>query len=210
VPDLAGIAAPQVVLEGLTHVGTFDPRAKGSWSLEGRGLSVSQHPEDWAGIARLTGETWAFPDAGHPLLDYHELTAEQRGAISAFGIDRGYVNEVPAWEISAWDDEWEQERISVFLDEDDAAEEADEQGGEVREIRTLVATSTFPDSTVKPGSSDVEQILATVWVEEQAPGLHGVWWQDDYDPDRLSAPRGVIAASKIGDWIASATPAEVD
>ena len=158
VPDLAGIAAPQVVLEGLTHVGTFD----------------------------------------------------QRGAISAFGIDRGYVNEVPAWEISAWDDEWEQERISVFLDEDDAAEEADEQGGEVREIRTLVATSTFPDSTVKPGSSDVEQILATVWVEEQAPGLHGVWWQDDYDPDRLSAPRGVIAASKIGDWIASATPAEVD
>jgi hypothetical protein len=206
IPDLAGCPAPVIVLDELTHVGALDPALKGTWSLEGRGLSVSQHPEDWASIARLPGETWHFPHGPQPFLNFHELTPEQRQAITDFGLDAGYIVEAPAWEVTAWDEEWEQERIMLLLDEDEALDESEEQGGEVQAITTMVATELFPDQTVKEGQAHVDQILAAIWVDEKAPGFHGVWWADDYDPDRLSAPRGVISGSKIAEWIARAAP----
>ena len=73
-------------------------------------------------------------------------------------------------------------------------------------VATFAATETFADTTVKAGDLHVEQILATVWVQETDNDFEGVWWEDDYDPDNLSAPRGVIVPKHLKTWVASATP----
>lgn len=205
-PELAGIPAPVRSPEGLTHVGSFDPSAKGTWSLEGQGLSVSQHPEEWQAIARLgSGNIWSVSGPDPRFLDYHELTPEQMEAITDWGVAAGYVTRAPSWTVTSYDDEWEEERYAVFLDREEAEGEAEESDGEIVESTSVVATDTFPDSTVKSGTGDIEAILATVWVSEVSD-FDGVWWEDDLDVDRLSAPRGVIVPRAIATWIASAEP----
>lgn len=46
----------------------------------------------------------------------------------------------------------------------------------------------------RPSPNALECAL-TIWAEKN--GLDGVWWEDAYDPDRLSAPRGVIFKEKV-------------
>jgi len=91
-----------------------------------------------------------------------------------------------------------------------AEEEATEYetGTTVRNVTVAVSTHLFPDLTVRPGSTDIEQILATLWVAGCALELHGVWWQDRYEPESLSAPRGVLTLARIPEWISSATRRE--
>lgn len=209
-PLLAGKPAPECSPHGLTHVGTLNPDDKQSWSLEGQGLSVSQHPEDWADIARLGGPTWRIGGPEPRFLDAHRLDEEQRSAITDWAVNAGYVEVKPAWKVTSYDDEWEQERFGIFLDPLEAADEAEENEGDVTETTSVVATATFPDLTVKPGTADVDDILATVWVNEVATDFDGVWWEDDYAPELLSAPRGVIVPRAVEAWVASARPHEDD
>ncbi len=51
-----------------------------------------------------------------------------------------------------------------------------------------------PARAGKP-SGDVLQSVLTVWAQEQ--GLDGVWWEDEYRPEVLSVPRGVIFPEKV-------------
>lgn len=201
---LAGLPVPEYRPKKLTHIGSLNPAEKGSWSLEGQGLSVSRHPEAWGRIARLGGPVWTVAIRNPRFLDYHQLTAEQKQAITEWGITRGFVEERPAFRHTCWDDEWEQERYTDYLDRDEAEEEAEYSEGEIAEVTALVATAEFPDTTVKPGTDGVEEILATVWVSHTAHEFDGVWWEDDYDPELLSAPRGVIVPRAIPLWVKSA------
>lgn len=203
---LAGVEAPAITLAGLTHIGTLNRTDKGAHSYEGQGLSVSQHPEEWGRIAKLGGTVWNIgPDAGAQFLNYHELTGQQREAIAAFGVAAGHVTVEDVFSVTYWDDEWEQEFTAVFRSRADAEDEAEEREGVVSMSSTLAATASFPDSTVKAGDIQVEDVLTTVWVEEVATDFVGVWWDDDFDPERLSAPRGVIVPRAFGDWVGSAT-----
>jgi hypothetical protein len=208
--QLAGSSVPEYCPEALTHIGSLDPSAKGSWSLEGRGLSVSRHPEAWGRIAGLGGPVWSVGSAAPRFLDYHELTPEQRQAITDWGVKRGYVEVKPAWKVTTFDDEYNDYRWTVYLDEADAEEEAEFSEGTVDRTTSVISTMAFPDPTVKAGEPDVEEILATVWVEQEAEAFDGVWWEDDYNPEQLSAPRGVIVPRAIEEWVASAVPFDGD
>jgi hypothetical protein len=201
---LAGIEAPVLDMSGLTHIGTLNVTDKGDWSYEGQGLSVSLHPEAWQQIARLGGPVWDIPTPAR-LLNLHELTEEQRKAITDFGLAAGYVEETIAYKVTWYDDEYEEDRYFLIADKEEAEEEADMREADIEETATFAATGTFPDTTVKAGATDVEDILATVWVD-QCTDLDGVWWEDRHDPDRLSAPRGVIVPNRVAAWVASATP----
>jgi len=46
-----------------------------------------------------------------------------------------------------------------------------------------------PQDAGKPKAKVLDDV-ATVWARQH--GFAGVWWADDYAPQRLSAPRGVI------------------
>lgn len=207
---LAGTPVPTTSPEGLTHVGSLNAALKAKTSYEGQGLSVSVNPEEWQEITPLGGRVWNLTKADGVFLDYHEMTADQEAAILAFGLERGYVVEQTGYTVTFFDDEWDQERSSVYLTRTEAELEADDLEVDITEQTIVVATDLFPDATVKAGDLWPEQILATVWVEQEGEGLDGVWWEDDLDVDRLSAPRGVIVPRRISEWIAGAVPEEED
>jgi hypothetical protein len=216
-PDLAGVPTPLCSPQGLTHVGTLDAsdKSRNLLSYEGQGLSVSQHPHAWAKIARLGGPVWSVERRGAKFLSYHELTVEQRDAIDDWGVERGYVERRPAFKISEWNDEADDYQWHMTLSANEAEAERIEArdyktGALVEECVAVVSTDAFPDSTVRPGQTNVEQVLSTLWVAECAPDIDGVWWQDTYDPDGLTAPRGVLVMSRIADWVGSALPFDGD
>lgn len=220
-PPLAGLPAPLCSPHGLTHVGTLNHHDKSSQlnSYEGRGLSVSQHPEAWAKIGRLTGPIWYVGRPGAKFLDYHRLTADQRAAIDDWGVERGYVERRTAFKIVTWDDGEDEEPVDAdvsFSTDPADVEWAREQhtdygvGTRIEETAAVFTTATFPDPTVAAGQSNVEQILSTLWVAECAPTIDGVWWEDRYAPEELLAPRGVIVPARFADWIESAEPYDRD
>ena len=205
-PLLAGAAVPLISPEALTHVGLLDPTRKKSVSQEGQGLSISEHPDEWRGIAGLTGNVWEFEKDDGRFLDYRQLSAPQLTAITTFGLERGYVRQVPGFTLSYVED-CEDVSLPYFsqAEADDEAVYVAENFGPptITEVTYLVATETFPDATVEEGQLDPEQILAAVWVSEEAPELDGVWWQDELD-ERRWAPRGVIIPGRISAWVSAA------
>lgn len=199
-PRLADAPVPVVSFDELWHLGTFDPAAKKDWSYEGVGLSVSVHPDEWERIARLGGSPrWVLTRPGNTFLDYHELTDAQRTAVTDWGLRRGYIEPVTAWRVT-WEDEDTEELVSLLCTSaEDAEEEAEGRDADVTEEVTHATTPTFPDPTVRPGILNEHQILTTVWATENTT-LDGVWWEDRYDPDNLSCPRGVILPGRLDTW----------
>ena len=204
VTTLAGQPLPEVSFEHLYHVGTFVQDQKKAYSYEGQGLSVSRHPHVWRGLAQLSGDIWEFDVPENRFLDYHELSAEQRDELTRIALERGYIRPETMWVVRSWDDEMEEELEFFYSTQDEAEEEADGIDGRVEEVSTYVATDSFPDKTVTEGSVNFEQVLATIWVNENAPELDGVWWEDRLDALRYSAPRGVLSMNKIAEWTANA------
>ena len=106
--------------------------------------------------------------------------------------------------VTWFDDEMDDDLTFTFDTFDEASVEAENWGTIPVEVETVVATDKFPDNTVRTGSSDVHDILLAVWVNETQPELDGVWWSDNLDEAKLSAPRGVVSVNKIPSWLATA------
>jgi hypothetical protein len=199
-PLLAKESVPSVSFKKLFHVGTLDRGLKKSESYEGQGFSVSLNPDEWRKIARLSGEVFSLEKSGNQFADYHELSAAQREAVLAWGKEKGYIEPVTSYDVSWFDDEWDQDMTMTFGKLDAAKTTADNYGVDVVPRNNFSATSRFPDSTVKTGSLNVEDILFTAWVTEET-SFDGVWWEDDLDESRLSAPRGVIVNRDLNGWL---------
>lgn len=200
---LAGQPVPTVDFgpEDLYHVGTLEVAHKGGTSFEGRGLSVSMHPEDWIDIARLGGlPTWSFDRSGNSFLDLHSLSEQQRQAIAEWGLAQGYVQTQTAWQVSWYDSEMDDTVGTLLTSQQEAQDEAeDREDAHVSAQEVLVATENFPDPTVRTGELDPFDVLVTVWAEQNTD-FDGVWWEDDYSPETLSCPRGVILPSRLDRW----------
>jgi hypothetical protein len=198
--EVALISVPVVEKSGLAHVGTLNAADKKSHSYEGQGLSVSQHPDAWQKIARLSGNVRKFSRLGR-FLDFHELNDEQREDIATYALAQGWVERADVHYVSYHDDEWEQDMRLEFSDYDEALEEAEAIEAEVETVSGFKYLD-LPDSTARPGETADFGIVTAAWVNEQRPDLDGVWWDDDLDESRLSAPRGVIVPSRIASWLA--------
>jgi hypothetical protein len=199
---------PRTSFPKLYHVGTMDPTQKNAAyeSLEGDGLSVSLHPDEWREIAELgNSPTWALTKAGNQFLDFHSLSDDQRSQIRQWGIAEGWLEPAKLWEISYYDDECEDRRLFVFDNEDEARGELDEKqewGPETEpqmiEKDGAVATAKLSERVAmkRIDPSLAEELTAVVFAEDIA-GLDGVWWEDTYDPSGLSCPRGVISVATL-------------
>lgn len=186
------------------HVGSFNPADKnmhGS-SQEGTGLSVSECPEDWAGIVGLGGyPTWELERADARFLDYHAMSDAQRAALLAWGIDRGYAQLREMFKMSYFDSEYEEERYQLL----DTREDAELEGCEYDDAVIEAVTVPYPTAAMherlkfRAEPLSVQDFLATFYVED-ATALDGVWWHDTHEPEALSAPRGVIVACQLLAW----------
>lgn len=208
----------------LFHVGTMDPATKGTGSQEGHGLSVSRDPDDWRYIAKLPGTEWVLEKPGHKLLDVHSLPDELRDVIMDWAVEKGFLEPITIFEAVQWDSEFEREMSSVHATYEDALKELPilqrgdqwvwdnidetplEQGefdDMIRERDGHAATPALMEM-MKAGSCPAmgcqAEDYAIIAYAEQVLGVDGCWWEDDYDPDTLSCPRGVILPEKVASW----------
>ena len=191
-------SAPYVQLDRVVHIGTLDVSQKGNRgdSYEGSGLSFSTDPEAWEAIAQLGGQAWwECSLASHRLLDGHALVKQHGDALAQWGIKEGLVTSGTAWVVSWFDDEMD-DTMSMWCGSlAQAQEERREEEDPIEERTTYLPTQALRDAMrhkARAGEADPSVLddLATVWAQRQ--GLHGVWWKDQLDPDRYSAPRGVL------------------
>jgi 8-oxo-dGTP pyrophosphatase MutT (NUDIX family)/GNAT superfamily N-acetyltransferase len=191
----------------LWHVGDMNPKSKQPGSLEGSGLSVSVHPEDWMNIAEIGGDTWELTKPSNRFLNFHRLSKPQRKQLAAWGIQNGYLTEVAnAYRWVYWDSEAEEERYMEFPTQEEAEAEMEGmgEGGKVVPVKSIAyaGTDKLKQRTNNPSGDQTAvafDLLVTVYAEEQLD-CDGVWWEDTYDPANLSAPRGVIFPSKLKSW----------
>lgn len=194
---------PTVQFEELWHVGSMNPADKRTGSYEGAGLSVSRHPMSWQQIARgqVSGEIWKLTKEGNRFLNFHRLNEHQKRVIIEWGINHGMVKQETTYHVSYYDDEMEETRSLECDTMEEATEEAEFMGLDTDAITvdkgSLKATPKLVLlSKNAPGGFEA---LVPVYVEAMLP-LDGVWWQDNFDPSKLSAPRGVICVDKISSW----------
>lgn len=192
-----------VTLNNLFHVGTMNPADK--WirglSHEGAGISVSSVPEVWRSLARLGDcPLWRCEKRGHQFLDAHSMQPEEKSHVYIWARDEKFVEPVPLWELTYFDDELNAPVHSLYPTKAEALSEADE-GAEVTETLGWKGTSTFVQRLNAPREVPailLFDILLTFLAEDA--GLDGVFWDDELDPFRYSAPRAVIALPCINSW----------
>lgn len=194
-------ALPTLTSGQVFHVGTLDAVDRQPWSLEGDGLSVSIHPDDWAHIARLPGAAWTLRRRDRrdlTFLDAHALTPDERAQITQWGIEQGWVDRRQIWAAQVVDEDGDPAGHFTFDTEDEARVEVEGEEDErpVWSFVGLVATDAFPAARVI--RLDPVDVLLTVYVDRQRPDLDGVWWDDHYDPPQLSCPRGVLVRGLTG------------
>ena len=196
---------PVKVVDSVIHVGHMDVSNKSESSHEGKCLSVSECPDAWVRIAKLGGLPWnRLTKKDAKFLDYHKLIddKESRQALYQWATKRSFIEVKPVFVTKWHDDEFGCDFQQYHSTREKAEEELGEIEGTIREIKRF-ATPT--DTAVKEAGFEkncrfvhVHDILTILLAEEQ--GLDGVWWDDDEDPDRLSAPRGGILPKMVPTW----------
>ena len=189
-------------LDGLYHVGSLDASKKGSFSYEGAGLSVTTHPDAWRKIAKgqVSGDTYSVSKASNSFLDTNKLNSSHKEQMKKWAIKNDLLKQQETVTVSWYDDEMEDTLSQTFNSMADAKAEYGDEWDEYDidiDKGGIVPTDKLKQAT---GQSRIE---ATGVLEYILPlyaetlGLDGVWWQDQLDTSKLSAPRGVILPSKV-------------
>jgi hypothetical protein len=220
-------------LNRVFHIGTLNPadlgRNSGSSSLEGRCLSVSLCPHAWQQIARLGGyDLHEMTSPTGYFLDVHavENDAALMETIRQWGLREGLITEERRWKAWSYDDEWEQWRYTIEESEEDAIEQIDldgiyddplteavgpDDGPAIEEIIAAVTTEKLVERVGGGRVGDAVTAMDFVimaWAANEAGRalghpLDGLWWNETYDPDCLSAPRGAIFPERVASWTSS-------
>lgn len=207
---------PTLQFEALYHIGTMNAAEKRRGSYEGAGLSVSRHPETWGHMAKIGGDVWKLTKEGNRFLNIHRLSTDQKNVILSWGVQRRLITHSDQWIVKYWNADFEEDN---FI-ECDSEEEAKEEVAHLTEFDDeakpeITHKPSAPKATKKLlvltnyGAGDPFELLVPAYVEAMLP-FDGVWWADGYDPDRLSAPRGVIVVNKVAGWHAEKTDGAED
>lgn len=198
---------PIIEFDALWHVGTFNPAHKRKGSLEGAGLSISRHPDEWTHIAKLGGNpVWELRKPGHALLNALQISAKGKQIILAWALSQGLIEACTLWEWSRYDDELDTTLTGTYTNEAEAFADASFDGetdGTIREVSGHRALPRLLEKTLQSaaveGTSFIFDLLLPVYAEEVL-GIDGVWWDEELDPCCYSAPRGVISLSALPTW----------
>ncbi len=191
------------------HVGTMDVGQKRTGSQEGNALSVSRHPQAWSRIARCSGSTCveitattgrSLDFADILMIRFSPKHAGLRDALTRQALQAGYLVPSTAFQWEYWDDEWGETRFMRFRTMAEALSEAEELEGTVTPVEILTGTSTFcaAHKLDEDPTRDYRELAWMSVLQNACPDLHGVWWNEQYDPAQYSAPRGGLFLDRIG------------
>lgn len=201
------------------HVGALDQGAqqplyhrRSKRSLEGSGLSVSEHPTAWRKIARLGGfPLWELRRCDKRPGQFVDMLADEKQLVEA-AVAAGLLVPRLAWQAEHTDEDgavW----YSLHATQTEAAREIEDEDNPATPTQTWAPTAALSrrwaqDFTVKldPFGDFVAQIAALYMLEDADLDIDGAWWNEDLDVYKLSAPRGVIFKRRLAAWCA----AEID
>lgn len=206
---------PVLQTSTVLHIGTLDPALAGRNNYEGHCLAVSLCPLAWRRIAKLGGlPLWQLACDKGLYLDLLAAGREKslRRLIEDWAVSAGYGTRAQIWR--AWSTDEDGALVySTHATEALAREEAGEDlffpnGSAVPSVeseRVLTGTRRLIEHVrvTDLGACDAFDYVAIVWAEATQPALTGVWWQEQYAPERLSAPRGGIFPDRLGRFKAS-------
>lgn len=199
------IPARTVCIGEVFHWGLLDPERRNfSFSYEGSGLSVSRCPEAWQQIAKLGGHPLhRLSRTGGRFLDMTALGEYGREYLLDMARRSGRLVQVEAWKVTTYDEELECFTHSVYMTAEEAEQEIDEIDDGYVAIIHASSHKAGPAFRYAPAQEDmgitIEDIAILEWLEDETD-LDGAWWFETYDPDNLSAPRGVIFQSRLTSW----------
>ena len=125
---------PLIQIDDVFHVGSLEHNKKArqaKGSLEAFCLSVSLHPEDWTSIARIGGNpVWQMSRLGSLWLDVLSLDASTRKEITAWAVDKGFVEPATHWRSWSTDEagEWRYIRCSCLEEAEYELDDPNEDG----------------------------------------------------------------------------------
>ena len=183
-------------------------------SYEGNALSVSLCPEAWTSIARLGGRpTKQLVKPGGEFVHARVLPEEAKNQIRTWARETGILDTATIWHVPMFDEDGESDGYMEFLDESKAQAKFNSYYGDSEEFEDR---SEMPSLTQRPDYVATQKLLDVVNVDGPVLGrsafdfalmawvyntdLDGVWWDENYDPISLSAPRGAISPGKIKQW----------
>lgn len=203
-PKVGSAELPVLTKEKLWHVGDLKNAPKiRSTSYEGPGLSVSEHPQAWIGIAKLGGgKTYIGRRTdGQPgrFFDFLKMTKEQKKALTARAVEAGLLEPATIYRHRDYNEE-----IGHHSFDYETAEEAKAEHGSYVKVKSHKATPTLHAHWKKHFTSNLSPVMHAemAWSKllEDSGEYDGMWWSSKFQPSRLSAPAGVIFPSKLTEW----------
>jgi hypothetical protein len=189
-----------------------------STSLEGAGLSVSLHPEEWRQIAKLGGNpTWSLRMAGGmdaEFLDVHSLSDQHWVAVMDWACRHGFATKTQVIRVGWYDSEVDDfcaftyptsdpAKVAEAKAEYEALKEFDDDAT-YEVVDGFEATQALNERIgFAVESSLVSDMALTLYVESvlaTSDGIQGLWWSDELDVHAYSAPRGVISLNALDQW----------
>lgn len=204
-------------IETLYHVGSMDISQKSLFAIEGNGLSVSICPKDWMKIAKMKDSTiWKLYKKNIKMLDYHSLTENDFNLATSWGITEGYLKEFEVYSVTKFDDDMNCDLHSIHDTFEDALNKASiEEKYDTFESYISNRKSLYPRiekikgykptkklnslSMVNVDIQNSKQINLLLFLEKNTD-LDGVYWNEELNLSKNSAPKGVIFNSKINDF----------
>lgn len=193
-----------VEVDSVYHVGSLDASRKSSdysRSYEGAGLSISLHPDDWQQIARLSGPVWQLDTNGLRFMSRHDLDEAQTAVAVAWAASESLVEIREMWLYPTGENDNGDATFAYAATYDEAKNELawfEDNDSEPEARQVPVATVLLAERTGQQFHPD-EDVTddALILFAETHLDVDGIWWEDDYDPDVLSCPRGVIFAGNV-------------
>lgn len=196
-------------LSRVCHLGSLNTKSPGrpgrlaGESYEGNGLSISVTPKAWRRIARLgDSKSYVLTKENPNFADGHDR-GTRKEAIK-WCKQENLLEPVKTWKVPVTNEDGEIEGWCVCFSQEEAMEEAESGGWEPEDIKQAkgwkfseLGGKYFDKDTDIPHQI-ADDYAVILWAE--AHGFDGVWWEDNYDPDGLSAPRGVIFQNKLEGW----------
>lgn len=214
-------------LDHVYHVGTLnvsDRNTNFKNSFEGHCLSVSLCPHAWVEIAKLGGyELHKLSKRSGRFLDVQHITNSPKlyNEIVNWAVSEGIAvrkSVFKAWYFDEDNEGWsyllaetKESAISEVNLDDDESFNPDGPGPDGRQLvePTEIVTGTeklWKEVGAKLDSADdaTDMILIAFARSKAADVLgfevDGVWWDEEYAPERLSAPRGGILPERLQTW----------
>jgi hypothetical protein len=188
-------------LNTVYHVGFLDilnlsNRPRVDFSLEGNGLSVSQHPQEWTKIAKLGGKDLykLFKEDANFFMAYeegHEKALE-------WCVENEYLIRKKKFRAYSSDEEGEE-----YYRELDTKKQAEKESDDIRSVKGYAFSKKGKEYWIQHFSSDPRNSMAedfAVIFYAEALGYDGIWWNEELNTSIYSAPRGVIFQAKLELW----------